>query len=144
MPLAARRVSTERCRVWVRILEMFAVKPVLLALCPAFQKGAHCQAGPGGKAEAGCCSAGSGIWGSDGGEPDAEDGPVSVCGTTGKTQNPVSEEARVLLTLADDEMWAYKVAGCYVLASKICILKGQRAKCIASLYYPHGKCLEWV
>lgn len=42
-------------------LGMCAVQPVLLALCPEFQKGAHCQAGPGREGEAGRCSAGPGI-----------------------------------------------------------------------------------
>lgn len=63
------------------------------------QKGAACQAGSGGKGEAGCCSAGSGIRGADGGEPDVEVGPVTMCRATGKTENTVSEETGLLLTL---------------------------------------------
>lgn len=47
-----------------------------------FQKGAHRQAGSSGKGKSRCSSAGSGIRGSDGREPDAKVGSVAMRGTT--------------------------------------------------------------
>lgn len=59
--VGGQRADTEKRSGECGLLGMCLVQPVLLVLCPEFQKGAHCQAGPGREGEAGCCSAGPGI-----------------------------------------------------------------------------------
>lgn len=62
------------------------------------QKGADCQAGTSGKRKHGCCSAGEGVRGTDGGEPNAEAGPDAVRRAAGKAQNTVPKETGILIT----------------------------------------------